>query len=178
MDLPLKAKAAVEPSDMDLSPALRIVGKYLLGRSVGMLVTDGADGRLVKAVRKTAEAEGATVKIVAPKVGGVTLKDGTKLKADGQLAGTPSVLFDAVALVLSEKGCAELLKDGAAIDFAKNAFGHLKAIGFSADAQPLLDKAGVEADQGVVDLEGGGADFVAQARTRQWDREIKVRMLA
>ncbi len=38
--------------------------------------------------------------------------------------GTPSVLFDAVALVLSEEGCNELLKDGAATDFAKNAFGH------------------------------------------------------
>jgi catalase len=181
MDLPPKSKAAVEPSDMDLSPALRIVGKYpesLLGRSVGILVTDGADGRLVKAVRKAAEGEGATVKIIAPKIGGVTLKDGTKLKADGQLAGTPSVLFDAVALVLSEKGCAELLKDGAAVDFAKNAFGHLKAIGFSADAQPLLDKASVDADPGVVDLEDRSTDFIAQARTRQWDREPKVRMLA
>jgi hypothetical protein len=49
-----------------------------------------------------------------------------------QLAGRPSVLFDAVALVLSEKGCAQLLKDGAAVDFAKNAFGHPKAIGFAA----------------------------------------------
>ena len=80
----------------------------------------------------------------------MTLKDGSKLKADGQLAGTPSVLFDAVALVLSEEGCSELLNDGAPIDFAKNAFGHLKAIGFSAHAQPLLDKAGVETDQGVL----------------------------
>jgi catalase len=72
----------------------------------------------------------------------------------------------------------ELLKDGAAVDFAKNAFGHLKAIGFSRDAQPLLDKAGVEADLGVVDLEDRSADFIAQARTRQWEREPMVRMLA
>ena len=181
MDLPAKSKAAVEPHDMNLSPALRIVGKYpesLRGRSVGILVSDGADGRLVKAIRKSAEGEGAAVKIVAPKIGGVTLKDGSKLKADGQLADTPSVLFDAVALVLSEDGCTALLKDGAAVDFAKNAFGHLKAIGFSPDALPLLDKAGVEIDRGVVALEKGAADFVAQARTRQWDREPKVRMLA
>jgi len=181
MDLPAKSKAAVEPEDMDLSPALRIVGKYpesLLGRSVGILVTDGADGKLVKAIRKAAESEGATVKIVAPKVGGVILKDGSKLKVDGQLAGTPSVLFDAVALVVSEEGCSELLNDGAAIDYAKNAFGHLKAIGFSVDAQPLLDKAGIETDQGVVGLENDAAGFIAQARTRCWDREPKVRLLA
>ena len=76
------------------------------------------------------------------------LKGGKTLAADGQLAGSPSVIFDAVALVLSEEGCAQLLADSAAIDFVHNAFVHLKAIGFTADAQPLLDKAGVVADAG------------------------------
>ena len=181
MPLPPKNKAAVEPIDMDESPALRLIGKYpdsLKGRSVGILVTDGADGAVVAAVKKAAEGAGATVKIVAPKVGGVKLKDGKTLAVDGQLAGTPSVMFDAVALVLSEDGCAMLLKEGAAIDFAKDAFGHLKAIGFTAEAQPLLDKAGVEPDDGVVDLAGGADGFVGPASTRQWDREPKVRTLA
>jgi catalase len=166
---------------MELSPALRIVGKYpktLQGRAVGILVTDGADGHIVQAVRKAAESDGATVKIVAPKAGGVTLKDGKKLKADGQLAGTPSVIFDAVALVLSKDGCGQLLKDGAAIDFAKDAYGHLKAIGFTPEAQPLLAKAGVVADAGVMDISDGAKAFLQPARTRQWDREPKIRMLA
>jgi catalase len=179
--LPARSAPAAEPQDMDMSPALRIVGKYppsLMGRAVGILVTDGADGAVVAAVKKAAEAEGSSVKIVAPKIGGVTLKDGKTLKADGQLAGTPSVIFDAVALVLSEDGCAQLLGEGAAIDFVHNAFGHLKAIGFTAEAQPLLDKAGVKPDAGIVDLGGGVDGFVEPARTRQWDRELKVRMLA
>lgn len=132
----------------------------------------------MEAIRKAVEAEGATVKIVAPKVGGVTLKGGAKLKVDGQLAGTPSVIFDAVAVVLSKDGCAEVLKDGAAVDFVKDAFGHLKAIGFSSEAQPLLELAGVKPDAGVVDLGHGADDFLEPARTRQWDRESKVRMLA
>ena len=179
--LPAKNPAAVEPQDMKLSPALRIVGKYpptLMGRAVGILVTDGADGAVVKAVRKAAEAEGATVKIVAPKVGGVTLSGGKILKADGQLAGSPSVIFDAVALVLSADGCAQLLGESAAIDFVHNAFVHLKAIGFTPEAQPLLDKAGVAPDAGVVDLGGGEEAFLPPARTRQWAREPGVRMLA
>ena len=179
--LPPASKAASEPFDMDESPALRIIGKYpdtLKGRAVGILVTDGADGALVDAVRAAAEGDGATVKIVAPRIGGVTLKGGQTLKADGQLAGTPSVVFDAVALVLSEAGCAELLKEGAAVDFAAHAFGHLKAIGHSPEAQPLLDKAGVEADAGVIDLSKGADAWLKPARTRQWDREPKVRMLA
>jgi catalase len=179
--LPTKSVAAAEPQDLDPSPALRIVGKYpetLEGRAVGILVTDGADGAVVAAVRKAVEAEGASVKIVAPKIGGVTLKGGTKLAADGQLAGSPSVVFDAVALVLSDAGCAQLLNESAAIDFVHNAFVHLKAIGFTAAAQPLLDKAGVVADAGVVDLKGGADGFLSPARTRQWDREPSVRMLA
>ncbi|MBB5747598.1 catalase [Brevundimonas variabilis] len=181
VDLPKASEPASAPFDMDVSPALRIIGKYpdtLQGRAVGILVSDGADGTVVDAVKAAAEGEGATVKIVAPKIGGVTLKGGKRLKADGQLAGTPSVMFDAVAIVLSEAGCAELLKEGAAVDFAKDAFGHLKAIGFTPEAQPLLDKAGVEPDAGVIDVSADTKAWLAPAATRQWDREPKVRMLA
>ena len=44
------------------------------------------------------KAAGATVKLVSPRVGGARLADGAHRAADGQLAGTPSVLFDAVAI--------------------------------------------------------------------------------
>jgi catalase len=181
MALPKANPAARAPIDMPPSPALRIVGKYpetLKGRCVGILVTDGADGTTVAAVRSAVEGDGGSVKIVAPKIGGVKLKDGKALKADGQLAGTPSVIFDAVAIVVSEAGCKELLREAAAVDFAKDAFGHLKAIGHSAEAKPLLDKAGVEPDAGVVALAGDATGFLKPARTRQWDREPKLRMLA
>lgn len=181
MPLPKASDAAVETTDMEPSPALRIVGKYpetLKGRAVGILVSDGADGALIAAVKTSVESEGGTVKIVAPKIGGVKLKDGKMLKADGQLAGTPSVIFDAVAIILSEEGCAMLMKEGAAIDFAKHAFGHLKAIGYSVEAKPLLDKAGVEPDDGIVALGKAKDEFLAPARTRQWAREPNVRILA
>jgi catalase len=166
VETPPKSKAAVAPSDMELSAALRIIGKYpatLEGRTVGVLTADGADGAILA---------------VAPRVGGVKLKDGKILKVDGQLAGSPSVIFDAVAVVLSQAGCAQLVDEAAAIDFLRDAFGHLKAIGFSPDAQPLLDKAGVKPDAGVVDLSENAADFLEPARVRQWAREPGVRTLA
>lgn len=182
MPLPQPSKPAVAPVDMEPSPALRIVGKYpesLKGRSVGILVSDGADAAIVEAVKAAVERDGASATIVAPKIAGVKLNNGKLLKADGQLAGSPSVLFDAIALVLSDAGCAVLMREGAAIDFVKDAFGHLKAIGYSAEAKPLLDKAGVELDDGIVALARKTADaFVAPARTRQWAREPNVRMLA
>lgn len=179
--LPVRSKAAVEPKDMAKSPALRIVGKYppsLEGRTIGILVSDGADGKILKSTKRSCEAEGATVKIVAPKIGGVTLADGSQLPADGQLAGTPSVLFDAVCIILSEDGCEMLLGECAAIDFARNAFGHLKAIGYSRAAQPLLAKAGIVADEYVVEITSPKNEFLSKAKGRNWEREPNVRLLA
>ncbi|MRL67756.1 catalase [Brevundimonas sp. SPF441] len=181
LPLPEASDPGVAPIDLDASPALRIVGKYpdtLKGRKVAILVADGSDGAVVDAVKAEVEGDGGSVFIVAPKIGGAKLKDSKTLAADGQLAGSPSVLFDAVAIVLSEDGCAQMLKEGAAVDFAKDAFGHLKAIGHTPEAQPLLDKAGVEPDTGVIDLSKDAKGFLAPARTRHWDREPKVRMLA
>ena len=176
--LPPKAKAAREPVDMKPSPALSIqknMKATLEGRSVGILYADGSDGAEIDSVvAAVTKAKGKAV-LIAPKVGGAKLADGSLLKADGQLAGTPSQLFDAVALVLSAEGTAMLLKESAAIDFAANAFVHLKAIGASDAAKPLLDKANVENDDGITGL---GADFVAAASTRHFDREPKVRNLA
>ena len=117
------------------------------------------------------------MKIIAPKVGGAKLADGSMLAADGQLAGTPSVLFDAVAIILSDAGAKTLSKEGAAIDFVRDAFGHLKAIAVDTGGQALLKIANVVPDAGVVDSNDKDA-FIAAAKTRQWEREKSVRTLA
>ncbi len=178
--LPPAPPAAVAPTDMAVSPALQIIGKMkdtLEGRCVGILINDGSDAAAIKALRKAAEAAGARVKIVAPKVGGAKLSDGKKLPADGQLAGTPSVVFDAIAVVLSDEGGKMLAKEAAAVDFVRDAFGHLKAIAADAGAMAVLKAGGVGKDKGVVDA-GDTKGFIAAAKTRQWDREPKVRTLA
>jgi len=178
IDLPEKAKAAREPIDMKPSDALSIqknMKETLEGRVVGILIADGTNAAELDAVIAAVKAAKGKAVLVAPKVGGATLSDGSKRKADGQLAGTPSQIFDAVAIVLSAEGCAMLLKQGAAVQFAMDAFGHLKAVGASAAAQPLLDKAGVEKDEGVTDL---GASFVKAAAKRFFAREPNVRDLA
>ncbi len=179
-EVPPAAATTVPAEDRPLSPALQIIGKMkdtLEGRAVGILVNDGSDAALIAALRKAATEAGASVKIVAPKLGGVKLSDGAMLKADGQLAGTPSVIFDAVAVVLSEAGAKALATEGAAIDFVRNAFGHLKAIAIDAGGQALLQVAGVEPDSGVVAAHDT-TKFITAAKTRQWAREPKVRMLA
>jgi len=178
--LPPAAATAVPVKEMKPSPALQIIGKMkdtLKGRAVGILIADGSDGAVIEKIRKAVTDAGATVKIIAPKIGGVKLATGSMLAADGQLAGTPSVLFDAVAVILSDEGAKALSKESAAIDFVRDAFGHLKAIAVDKGGQALLRTANIAQDAGVVDANDKNA-FITAAKTRQWGREKSVRTLA
>jgi catalase len=178
--LPPAPPARVATRDMPLSPALRIIDRMkptLDGRCVGILIDDGSDAAAIKALKKAAEKDGAMVKIVAPKVGGAKLSDGKHQPADGQLAGTPSVLFDAVAVVLSREAGKALAKEAAAVDWVRDAFGHLKAIAHDEGARAVLDAGRIKADPGVVAASDTAA-FIQAARTRQWAREPKLRTLA
>ena len=175
-----KITPAVAPrDDLDPSPALSIIGKApktIQGRTVAALVTDGSDAGAVQKLRQTLKKEGAQLKLVAPKVG--TLKGG--LVPDMQLDGAPSVLFDAVVALPSESGANELAGVAAAIDWLRDAFGHLKAIGFNKATEPMLEKAGIEADtaMGVVALDGKGGieGFIGAAKKHKiWERDELVR---
>ena len=162
---------------MEPSPALQIMGKMkdtLRGRCVGVLVAEGSDGNAIKRIRKCAIDAGATIKFVAAKIGKIKLADGTSLAVEHQLAGTPSVLFDAIAIILSESAAGMLAGEASAVDFVRDAFGHLKAIAVDVGGQALLAHARIEHDAGI--LKASDAEsFVRAAKTRQWDREMKVR---
>ncbi len=173
--LPAAPAAAKPVIDMAPSPALQLIGKMkdtLEGRTIGILFADGSDGAAITALKKAAAAAGASAKLVAPKLSGTKLADGSTLKADGQLAGMPSVLFDAVAVVLSDAGAQKLAKEAGAMDFVRDAFRHLKAIAVDAGGRALLQAAQVQADAGVVDASDKEA-FIAAAKTRQWQREAQ-----
>ena len=178
--LPPAAPAAAETLDLPLSKAITLIPKMkqtLQGRSVGILVADGSDARQVDALRTAAETAGATVKIVGPKRF-VALKGGKPRKVDGQLAGTPSVVFDAVASVLSMDAAKMLATEAAAVDWFRDAFGHLKAIAAcNGTREHLLKAAGIAPDKGVVAPEDTAA-FIKLAMTRQWAREPTLRTLA
>jgi catalase len=170
---------ARKPIDLPASDALSIQKKWkptLKGRKVGVLVTDGADGAVVNQLVTAIEKEGGAAQIVAPKAGGVALKGGKTLAVDHALRGAPSVVFDHVAIVASAEGAATLAKQVDPVNWVRDAFGHLKVIGHTAEAKPLLQKAAIEMDAGVIDLQGNAAKFIATAKQgRIWDREPKIR---
>jgi catalase len=171
-----------EPIDLAESPALSLIGKAiptLKGRKIGVLVCDGADASQLTALRVAVEKEHAELAIVALKIGGVTPKGGKALSADMALSGAPSVLFDAVVLLVSEQAIQSLLKNASAIDWVRDAFGHLKAIGYAGPARLLFDKAGIsgDLDEGVIAIESaaGIKKFVSTAKhQRVWDREFRL----
>ncbi|ODT48771.1 catalase [Devosia sp. 63-57] len=184
-ELPAPADAAVPPrDDLPASDALSIIKNgpdSFAGRKVGVLVTDGCDASLVKKVQAALEKEGALMEIVAPKVGGVTAGDGSHIDAHHMIDGGPSVLFDAVALIVSADGAERLLGEAAARDFVTDAFAHCKFIAHSAEAAPLFEKAGIAADldEGVIALDSASAitQFIESCRKlRLWSREDVVKL--
>ncbi len=175
--LPAASTPAATPIDLDPAPSLSIVVNAhatLRGRKVGILFTDGSPKAEIDRVAADVAAAGATPVLIAPKLLGVSTTP-RPTDADGQLAGTPSVTCDAVALVLDASGAAALCSDAAAVQFVADAFAHLKAIGHTPGARALLDRAGVVADDGVTGL---GPEFVEAATRRHYDREAGLRTLA
>ncbi|NKJ44649.1 catalase [Novosphingobium sp. SG720] len=176
VDLPEKAPAARKPVAMKPSDALSIqkqAKNTFEGRKVGILFAEGSDKATIDTLKQGIEKAGGAVVLVAPKVGGIAVKGGT-LKADGQLDGTPSVMFDAVASVLMPEAAAKLAQQGAAVQWFMDAYGHCKTIAHCPGTQVILDKAGVEKDEGVVPNE----DLLKVGPVRHFAREPKVRALA
>jgi catalase len=183
--MPKPADAAV-PTRQDLkpSPALGIVGKgpdRFEGRKLGILVTDGSEAAVLSALTKALAKAGASFEIIAPKVGGAKLSDGTLLEADQMIDGGPSVLYDAVALLPSVGVMADLMQESTARDFVADAFAHCKFIGYVDAVIPLFDKIGIakDLDEGCVLLTSAkeATSFVAGlGKLRVWAREPKVKM--
>jgi catalase len=179
--MPRAAEPARPPiTDLPPSPALSIVKNgpdSFTGRKLGVLASDGADAKLLAALEKAVKDEGATIEFIAPKVGGFTDSDGKLHPAQQKINGGPSVLYDAVAIVASAEGAKLLMGEATAKDFVSDAFAHAKFIAFTEAAKPLLDKAGVSPDDGVVALRSASdaAAFVTRCRQlRLWKREAGV----
>jgi len=154
MKLPKAPKAAVKTdSDLEPSDALSILKNSpdtFAGRKIGILVADGSDAKFIKALRTQVKKANASLAVIAPTVGGVELSDGTYLDADEQIGGGPSVLYDAVAIVLSDAGADKLAGMPPARDFIADAHAHMKFVGHDGGGAKLIERYGIA----VEDTEG------------------------
>ena len=184
--MPKPADAAMPTrQDLDPSPKLSIVEngpQRFEGRKLGILVTDGTDAAILKALKAALGKEGATFEIIAPKVGGAKASDGSWIEADQMIDGAPSVLYDAVALLPAEAAMDDLLQEHTARDFVADAFAHCKFIGHVEAAAPLFAKAGIveaDIDEGFISLARpkDAAGFIEKlGNLRVWGREPSVKM--
>jgi catalase len=170
--------------DLEALPTLSIVEKgpqRFEGRRLGILVTDGTDAAILKALRAALAKQGASFEIISPKVGGAKASDGSWIDADQMIDGCPSVLYDAIALLPAAAAIDDLLQESTPRDFVADAFAHCKFIGYGDAATPLFAKAGIaeSLDEGCVLLNSSKdvAGFVGMlGKLRLWAREPTVKM--
>jgi catalase len=176
--IPPRSKPVRQPLDtLAPSPALSILSngpQSFEGRKLGVLVTDGADNVLLRNLRKGIKAANANMELVAPTITGISDKASTPLAIDQTIDGGPSVLYDAVAIVVSEAGGQELANSPTARDFVTDAYAHCKFVGYVAAATPLFDSTGLTEllDDGFVNLESDEvSSFLSRCEElRFWDR--------
>ncbi len=181
IELPDRIEPAADPvTDLPESPALSILKNgpdSFAGRRVGALVSDGADAKTLRAVKRALKSEGAQLMLVGPTRQGVSDSEGNALAIAEIVDGGPSVLFDAIAVVLTTDGAASMAAMPAARDFVADAHAHCKFIACGPNAETLLEAAGLDEsmrDEGYIELADTrrSADaFVATCRRlRFWDR--------
>ena len=176
--LPAPSDPAVPPRhDLEPSPALSILRNppaTFAGRKLGVLVTDDAQASILEALRQAVDDEGATLELITPTIGGVTLDDGSAVEGDQSIDGGPSVLYDAVALVASQEGADGLIESATAQTFLVDAYVHAKFIGLSPTARSLFDRLEMPVtDPGLAVLESAddAAAFIRSCRgLRCWER--------
>ncbi|MBK8169673.1 MAG: hypothetical protein IPK60_04945 [Sandaracinaceae bacterium] len=110
----------------------------------------------------------------------MTTSSGRKLAVDHAIPGGPSVLFDAVVVAPGKAGLPDLIRNGPAKDFCRDAHAHLKVIGFDANGAELMRAAGVTPvpnDEGHISLDtkSAVAKYIATAKKHKiWAREPSV----
>ncbi len=159
---------------LDKSAALSMantVKNTIKTRCIAVLAADGVNGKALSALKAALEKEGATVKVIAPKL--ATIKDaaGQAVPVDEPFYAATSVVYDAVFVAGGKFGDAE----ADAVLFINEAFRHCKAIGASGDGVDFVRQetfAGKAGEDKAVVLGNNVKAFIqAVAQHRNWERE-------
>lgn len=179
LELPEPARPARPPiPDLPISEALSILKngpETFYGRKLALFQSEQADADLQAALVAAVDSAGGRTVQLTPRIGGVTLSDGRIVPADAALEGAPSVLFDAVALLVAPAEAELLAALPAMRDFLSDALTHKKFIAYTEGARTLFEAAGLsgELDAGCFELESAedAAAFVSELpRLRFWER--------
>jgi catalase len=139
-------------------------------RSVAILVADGVDGKSIAVAQAALRAAGATVHLIAPRLGQVKPASGEALDATGTLENSAPVLFDGLVLPDGAVGVKTLGGYVEVMDFISNQFRHGKTLLAIGASKSLIEQAGVsaalasgEADPGILTGTAAKAEHAAAA---------------
>jgi catalase len=110
----------------------------IASRRIAILVADGFNEVEVQAVRTALNNAKATTWIIGPRRGKIDpesqlIGTGEPITADHHFDGQRSTLFDAIFVPSGSEHVKALMKNGRAVHWVKEAFGHCKAIGAIGD---------------------------------------------
>lgn len=139
---PNHGKKAKGLSQFDFPPAKLTIAS----RRVAIIIADGYDSVAFEAVRASVAAQSALPYIIGTKrseifAAGQTREKGKGFRPDHHLEGFRSTMVDAVFVPGGRESIDTLKKNGRAIHWVREAFGHLKAIGGTGEAVELLQMA-------------------------------------
>ena len=144
------------------------------GRKLGIIVGDGTDSKLLSKLIEETQDVGGVIELVSRNKHGVKTSDGETMSAQQKIDGAPSVLYDAVAILITKDEAEKISQLQPFKDFISDAYHHKKFIAYNSEIEPLLIMCGLaEVDLGCFDISGKSNihDFLSScADLRFWDR--------
>lgn len=131
-----------EESAITLSAALSMVNTVkdtIKSRKIAILAADGVNEASLTAVKNALVSNGATVEVIAPRLGVVISEHDEKIPVDHTFLTAASVFYDAVYVPGGTNSVATLEAEADAVHFLNEAFKHCKAIAADEDALQVLE---------------------------------------
>jgi len=157
--MPQKMKAAREPrKDLKPSVALSILKnplKNFSGRKIGVLLSQGYDQGTLENLLTALKKEKVNHDIISFHTGMVKSNNKSSVTVDEKIDGAPSVLYDAIAILITPKDLQMYLNCPAARDFVSDAISHKKFIAYHEAGEDLLKAMSPkgELDEGMFELD-------------------------
>jgi catalase len=154
-------------------------------RRIAILVADGVDGAVARAMHASLVAQGAVPRYVGLTLGRADSESGDPIEIEVSMEAAPSVLWDAMIVPGGDSATEMLVESGHAIEFIKDQYRHCKPmLFFGASATTLLEEARVPLmlpnggkDPGVIQSDGANTDAALKqfvdvlTRHRVFERE-------
>lgn len=142
------------------------------GRRLGILLSEDVDAKIFNSLIENLDEEEAFYTIICPTIGGVSLSDNSHIKANEKLGGAPSVLFDAVALLVNNNS--SMIQSPKFHEFILDAYINFKFIGYIHELKPVFEKNHlINIDEGFIDLNTSQTFIQKCSHLRFWQRQIK-----